>query len=317
MSAVAATAAAAPHVALAFGRGSTAEYAALLRHALPDTMVHEWPDVPVDVDYAVVWRPPPEFFARIRVAKAVFNVGAGVDGLVERADMPALPVYRLEDAGMASQMAQYILAAVLTAHRRIDVYRQQQHAASWTRADVTPAAQFGVGILGLGMLGSAVARSLLPLGFPVAGWSRTAKAVAGVQGFVGAGELPAFLARSQVVACLLPLTPATRDLIDAKALAAMPRGAHLINVARGEIVVDADLLVALDDGQLASATLDVFRHEPLPADHPFWHHPRVTVTPHVSAVTQVEPAVQQIAARIVALERGEIPDGAVDRARGY
>ena len=176
---------------------------------------------------------------------------------------------------------------------------------------------FGVGILGFGRLGQSVADAVAPFGFPLRGWSLSRKAAAGVESYAGHAELRPFLAASRVVVCLLPSTPQTRGLLGGGTLAALPRGAHLVNVARGDIVVDEDLVAALDRGQLESATLDVFHHEPLPPGHPFWHHPRITLTPHVSAVTLVEDSVAQVAGKILQLERGESVTGIVDRARGY
>ena len=176
---------------------------------------------------------------------------------------------------------------------------------------------FGVGILGLGVLGGAVAAALQPFGFPLAGWSRTRKTVAGVDSYAGSAELDAFLARCQLLACLLPLTRETRGMLDRRTLIKLPIGAYLVNVARGGLLVDADLLALLDQGRIGGATLDVFHDEPLPAEHPFWHHPRISITPHVSAVTLVEQSVAQIAAKITRLEAGLPITGIVDRERDF
>jgi glyoxylate/hydroxypyruvate reductase A len=162
-----------------------------------------------------------------------------------------------------------------------------------------------------------VAAALRPFGFPLAGFSRARKSIPGVESFASDAELPAFLGRARVLVCLLPSTPETRNLLDRSRLALLPRGAHVVNVARGEIVVDADLIELIDEGHLAGATLDVFRVEPLPAGHPFWHHARIVMTPHVSAATLVDASTAQIAARIRRLEQGEPVGGAIDRARGY
>jgi len=167
------------------------------------------------------------------------------------------------------------------------------------------------------VLGRAVANALAPFGFPLRAWSLSRKTASGVDSFAGRAEWQPFLAASRVLVCLLPATAETRGLLDGAALGALPRGAHLVNVARGDIVVDADLVASLDDGHLASATLDVFHEEPLPRTHPFWHHPRITMTPHVSAVTLVDDSVAQIAAKIRRLEQGLPVTGAVDRERGY
>lgn len=271
-----------------------------------------------EVDYLVAWRPPPETFTATVVRKAIFNLGAGVDALLRVPTLPAqVPIYRLADAGMAAQMAEYALAAVLRAYRELDAYAAAQAAGAWQPRPRRDKATFGVGVMGVGVLGRAVLAALRPFGFPLHGYARTPRDLPGVHVHAGEAALRAFLSHCAVCICLLPATPATRDLIDARRLAWLPRGAHLLNLARGELVVDEDLLAALDSGHLAHATLDVFRTEPLPASHPFWHHPGVTVTPHAAALTQVQDAVAQVAAGIRALEAGREPPGRVDRARGY
>jgi len=288
-----------------------------LAAALPEASIAVWPDGPADPAYACVWRPPAELFARVRPAKAIFNLGAGVDALLAVPTLPRdVPVIRLEDAGMAGQMAEYATLAVLRAYREADVYAAQQREARWRPHERRAKADFGVGLLGCGVLGRAIAAALAPFGFPLAGWSRTGKALPGVAAF-GPDELASFLAASHALICTLPLTPETTGLLDRATLAQLPRGAHVINVARGEIVVDADLLALLDEGRLGGATLDVFRTEPLPAEHAFWHHPRITVTPHVSAVTLIPESIAQVAAKIRRIERGEAVTGIVERDRGY
>ncbi|MBK9704585.1 MAG: glyoxylate/hydroxypyruvate reductase A [Betaproteobacteria bacterium] len=286
--------------------------------ALPEAAVTAWPDVAVPPDYAAVWKPPAELFERCPGLQAVFNLGAGVDALLATPTLPAAtPIYRLEDAGMAEQMAEYVTLAVLRAYREVDAYAEQQRDRIWQPRRRRPKAEFGVGILGLGVLGQAVAAALQPFGFPVAGWSRTRRTVAGVTSYAGDDELGAFLAGTRVLVCLLPATAATADLIDAATLSLLPRGAEVVNIARGSLLVDADLLALLDAGHLARATLDVFRDEPLPATHPFWHHPRITITPHTSAVTRVDASVAQVAARLRRLADGLPIGGRVDRNRGY
>jgi glyoxylate/hydroxypyruvate reductase A len=174
-----------------------------------------------------------------------------------------------------------------------------------------------VGILGFGLLGQAVAAAIAPFGFPLLGWSATRKEVPSVRSFAGPTRLAPFLASTRVLVCFLPSTRDTRDFLDRTTLSQLPRGAWLVNVARGRIVVDEDLIALLDEGHLAGAVLDVFRDEPLPAGHPFWHHPRITLTPHTSAVTMVEDSIAQVVAKIRRLERGQAVTGVVDRARGY
>jgi glyoxylate/hydroxypyruvate reductase A len=294
------------------------EWRAAFEAALPDAEITVWPTVPSAVDYLVVWKPPDELFARAPGAKAIFNLGAGVDAVMKSATLPiATPLVRLEDGGMAAQMVDYVTLAVLAAYRQQRAYALQQQKGLWRSRPAVPKDRFGVGLLGFGLLGQATAAALRPFGFPLAGWSQTRKSIAGVQSFAGADELPAFLRRTLVLICLLPSTPGTRDLLDRARLMTLPRGAHLVNVARGDIVVDADLIAALDAGHLAGATLDVFREEPLPPAHPFWHHPRIDVTPHISAITLIEDSVAQIARKIRRLEAGQAVTGIVDRTRGY
>lgn len=286
---------------------------------LPEAGIHRWPDdAPAEVDYALVWKPPPEVFRRVRVRRAIFNLGAGVDALLAVETLPPdVPVVRLEDAGMAAQMAEYAVLAVLREFRDADRYARAQREARWSPLERRDKRTFGVGILGAGVLARSVVRALAPFGFPLAAWSRSPHAVDGAESFAGASALPRFLARSRMAIALLPSTPGTRGLLDAAAFAALPAGAHVVNLGRGDLVVEADLVAALDGGHLGHATLDVFREEPLPASHPFWHHPGITITPHVSAVTLVAESAAQVAAKLRALERGLPVSGVVDRSKGY
>ena len=289
-----------------------------LAAALPEATIRVWPETFDDADYALVWKPPPELFVRVRPKRAIFNLGAGVEVLIGIPALPAdVPVVRLEDAGMATQMAEYVTLAVLSAYREAAAYTMQQRERRWQPRPRLPKSQFVVGILGFGLLGQAVAAALAPFGFPLQGWSATRKDVHDIRSFAGPEELAPFLASTRVLVCFLPSTPVTRDLLDKATLSQLPRGAHLVNVARGGIVVDEDMIALLDEGHLAGATLDVFRDEPVPADHPFWHHARITLTPHVSAVTLVEDSIAQVVDKIRRLERGESVTGVVDRARGY
>jgi glyoxylate/hydroxypyruvate reductase A len=303
---------------LAFPGSEGARWHAAFAAALPDLGIHRWPDVPASVDCALVWKPPIELFERVRVRRAIFNLGAGVDALLSLPNVPRdVPVFRLEDAGMAEQMAEYVTLAVLAAYREQRAYAEQQRAGTWNQRTRLRKSEFGVGLLGLGVLGRAVAAALARFGFPLHGWSRSAHAIADVVAYAGRDGLDQMLARSRVLVCMLPSTPDTRGLLDRAALSRLPRNAHLVNVARGNLVVDADLIALLDSGHLASATLDVFVDEPLPASHPFWHHPGITVTPHVSAATLVDESVAQVAAKVRAIARGEPVGGLVDRDRGY
>lgn len=288
-----------------------------LQAALPGAEVSLWEPGAPPADYAVVWKPPQQLLDEQPTLKALFNTGAGVDALMQLQLPPALPVIRLDDAGMSVQMAEYVCHAVIRHFREFDRYEADTRAGKWSFRKPHSRLDYPVGILGLGVLGDRVARAVAQFDFPVNGWSRTPKTLPGVQCFAGDTALEAFLAASRIVVCLLPLTPETRDILDAQRLACVRPGGYVINVARGAHVVDADLLVALDSGHLAGATLDVFRSEPLPKDHPFWHHEKITVTPHTSARTLRSESIAQIAGKIAALQRGEPVAGMVDPSRGY
>ena len=288
-----------------------------LQAALPQAEVSLWAPGAPPADYAVVWKPPQQLLDEQPGLKALFNTGAGVDALLQLRLPPGLPVIRLDDAGMSVQMAEYVCHAVIRHFREFDGYEADMAHGKWSFRKPRSRLDYPVGILGLGVLGERVARAVAQFDFPVNGWSRSPKTLPGVQSFAGADQLDAFLAASRIVVCLLPLTPDTRDLLNAQRLARLRPGGYVINVARGAHVVDADLLAALDSGHLAGATLDVFRTEPLPAGHPFWQHPKITVTPHTSARTLRSESIAQIAGKIAALQRGEPVAGKVDPSRGY
>lgn len=265
-----------------------------------------------------MWKPPQELLGALGQVKAVFNLGAGVDAVAET---PALsrdvPLIRLEDAGMAEQMVEYACYAVLRCYREIDAYAEQQRAGLWRQRRRIDKRSFGIGILGLGVMGVAVARALARFGFPLLAWSRGRKAIDGVTSYAGPDGLDAVLREARVLICLLPSTRETRRLLDRARLSRLPRGACVVNLARGDILVDDDLVALLDEGHLAAAILDVFGDEPLPAAHAFWHHPKITVTPHVSAATLIDESVEQIAAKIRRMEAGLPVAGVVGRERGY
>jgi len=274
-----------------------------------------------EADWAVGWSPPADLFERQPRLRAFFSSGAGVDHLLRHPGLPpALPVVRLEDAGMATLMADYCLHALLHIAHRHDEYARRQAERRWHELAPIPREALPVGIVGMGVLGTRVAGAIARAGFPVRGFSRgprRAEGVEGVETMHGAARWPDFLAATRVLVLLAPRTPETEDLIDAAALARLRPDGWVVNVARGALVVDADLIAALDSGRLAGAVLDVFREEPLPESHPFWHHPRIRITPHASAPTQVAVSAAQVAAKIAAMARGETPGGLVDRARGY
>ena len=288
-----------------------------LRKELPQAQLEAWSRGAQPADYAIVWAPPQQFFDEQTQLKAVFNMGAGVDALLKRKIAAQLPIVRLNDAGMGVQMAEYVCHALIRHTRQFDVFEAQARAGQWNEPVPLERGHYPVGILGMGVLGERVARAVAALDFPVLAWSRSAKQVPGVTSLFGATQLPAFLAQTRVLVNLLPLTPETENLLNRSTLTQLLPGAYLINVARGRHVVEEDVLALLDSGHLAGATLDVFRTEPLPPEHAFWRHPRVTVTPHIAGRTLVPETVAQIAGKIRALEAGLPIEGMVDRSRGY
>lgn len=288
-----------------------------LRAALPHATIEEWRPGAPPADHAVVWAPPPQFLDEQPALRAIFNIGAGVDALLKLRLPPQALLVRLDDAGMSVQMAEYVCHAVIRHFREFDAYEREAASGRWAFRRPRQRAEFPVGILGLGVLGQRVAQALQVFEFPVRGWSRNARDVPGVQCFAGAAQFGEFLAGTRVLVNLLPLTPDTENILNRENLSRLLPQAYVINVARGGHLVDEDLLALLEGGHLAGATLDVFRTEPLPAEHPFWRHPQVTVTPHTSARTLRAESVAQIARKIQALARGEPIAGVVDRERGY
>jgi glyoxylate/hydroxypyruvate reductase A len=288
-----------------------------LRTVLSQADVAVWQPGAPPADYAVVWAPPQAFFDEQTALKGIFNIGAGVDALMKLRLPPGATIVRLEDAGMAVQMAEYVCQAVVRHFRDLNAYADDARAGRWMYYPPRPRSDLAVGIMGLGVLGARVARGLRAFEFPVNGWSRTAKSLDGVRAFSGAAQWHDFLAASRVLVNLLPLTPETENILNHAALSRLPPGGYVINVARGAHVVDDDLLALLDSGHLTGALLDVFRIEPLPADHPFWQHPKITITPHTSARTLRQESIAQIASKIAQMQRGEALTGVVDVARGY
>ncbi len=304
-------------VSLCYPGADPAPWLAGLRECLPGARVTAWEPGDPLADYGVVWAPPQQFIDEQTQLRAIFNIGAGVDKLLQLRLPPALRVVRLDDAGMAVQMAEYVCHALIRHYRAFEAYEQQARQGRWEQRAARRRSDFAVGIMGMGVLGQRVAQAVRQFEFPVHGWSRTARPVQGVRGFVGPQELDDFLAATRMLVCLLPLTPDTRNMLNLATLSRLPRGAILINVARGALLVEDDLLVLLDRGHLAGATLDVFQTEPLAPGHAFWTHPLVHVTPHVSAQTLESESLSQIAGKILALERGEPVAGIVDLLRGY
>jgi len=287
---------------------------------LPDLEVRVWPEAGAaeDVRYALVWKPEPGLLAGFPKLELIQSLGMGVDHIFLDQALPAgVPVARLVDPNMVGQMSEYVLLAALRAHRLADRYDAQQREHRWRRHSIPDTERTGVGVMGLGALGRDAAEKFRALGFRTRGWSRSAKRIEGIDTFHGPEGLEPFLAGTDILVCLLPFTPETENIVNAGTLAALPRGAHVINSARGGLVVEEDLLAALDEGHLGGATLDVFRREPLPKGHPLWGHPKVHVTPHVAALTNPRTAAAEVADNIRRIRAGKPPLNLVDPKRGY
>ena len=288
--------------------------------ALPGATIEQWQPGARHADYAVVWAPPQQFFDEQTALKGIFNIGAGVDALMKLRLPASVPVVRLDDAGMSVQMAEYVCHAVIRHFREFEGYEADTRDGKWSYRKPRLRSDFAVGVMGLGVLGQRVCKALQQFEFPVLGWSRSEKSLDGVRCFAGNPGLTDFLAATRVLVCLLPLTPETENILRREHLQCLQSGAYVINVARGGHLVDDDLIALTNSGHLTGATLDVFRQEPLPSAHPFWRHPKITVTPHTSARTLRDESIAQIASKITALQAGAAIAsiaGVVERNKGY
>jgi glyoxylate/hydroxypyruvate reductase A len=274
---------------------------------------------PGNIDYVMSFAPPPGKIASLPNVKAAFCLGAGVDGFLCDPDYPRqVPLVRFVDRTLSAEMAQYVLMHVLIHHRRQRFFDAAQRDGQWRQQTLLRRTEdTRIGFLGFGEIGAFAAKRLIDLGFDVAAFSRSAKQMPGLTSFAGDDALPAFLARTDILICLMALTRKTAGILNAKTFAALPQGAFVINVARGGHLVEADLIAALDSGHLSGAVLDVFQEEPLPPESPLWHHANVTITPHIAAVSQTGVVLKYVHDGIAAFERGERPDNIVDVDRAY
>ena len=295
------------------------------RALAPDRDIRLWPDRtgdPADIVYACAWKPPRGLLAGFPHLEVIFSLGAGVDHLLTDPSLPQVPVVRIVDSDLTRRMSEYVALHVLMHHRGQRRYDAQQRNLVWRDHHQPAAAEVTVGVMGLGVMGRDAVDVLLRLGFRVVGWSRTAKAISGVDTFCGRAGLADFLAHSEILVCLLPHTPDTEGILDLATFRAMKHdgalgGAYLINAGRGALQVDADIVAALDRGMLAGATLDVFPVEPLPNESPLWTHPKVTVTPHIAAESDPRALVTRVLDQISRHERGLALRDVIDRAAGY
>jgi len=290
-----------------------------------DRRVLQLPDTgfdPAEIHYAAVWKPRPGELAGFPNLRVVFNLGAGVDALMADPGLPKVPLVRVAVGDLTGRMTEYVVLHVLMHHRQELYLRASQREKRWAPKFQWPANAVSVGIMGLGMLGANAALALRHLGFRVCGWSRSAKAVEGVECFHGHAQLDAFLGQTDILVCLLPLTPDTRHILNRGVFAKLnrrsPMGAPvLINAGRGGLQNEADILGCLDDGTLGAVSLDVFAQEPLPAESPFWTHPNVVLTPHNAADTDPDEISKYVARQIARFEAGGALENVVDPARGY
>jgi glyoxylate/hydroxypyruvate reductase len=290
-----------------------------------DRRVLRLPDMaidPAEIHYAAVWKPAPGELAALPNLRVIFNLGAGVDALMADVSLPKVPLVRVAVGDLTGRMTEYIALHVLMHHRQELYLRTCQREKRWQPKFQWPASAISVGVMGLGTLGSNAADMLRRLGFRVSGWSRNSKEIDGIECFHGKAQLDAFLERTDILVCLLPLTPDTRHILNRELFLKLnrnsPMGAPvLINAGRGGLQAEADLLQCLDDGTLGAASLDVYAAEPLPADSPFWSHPKVVLTPHNAADTDPDEISKYVARQIERFEAGERLENVVDPARGY
>jgi glyoxylate/hydroxypyruvate reductase A len=295
------------------------QWAEIFRQEAPEIDFRFWPDVgdAATVRYLAAWEPPADLATRFPNLQLLLSTGAGVDQFDFAALPPGLPVVRMVEPGIVNGMVEYVSHAVLDLHRDMPAYRRAQRLRQWQTIEVRPASERRVGVLGLGSLGQAVLGKLVSFGFDCAGWSRSRHDVPGVVCYAATDGLGSFLARSDILVCLLPLTDATRGILNAALFAKLPSGASIVHVGRGPQLVAADLLRTLDEGHLAEAVLDVTDPEPLPQDDALWLHPRVRITPHIASMTQPKSAARVVIDNLRRFERGEPLVGLVDRSRGY
>lgn len=292
---------------------------ALFAEHAPDIEFRQWPDIgdPADIRYLLAWQPPEEIATLLPRLEVLFATSAGIDQFDPRELPAALPVVRMLDPAIEQGLIEYATFATLWLHRHMADYVRQQRDRHWQAHMIKPAGERRIGILGLGQLGGAIAQHLAGYGFQVSGWARTPRELEGVTTHAGAETLDAFLSECDILICVLPLTIETRGVLDQALFERLPPGAALINMGRGEHLVEADLTRALETGQLSGAVLDVLREEPPASSHPFWHDPRILMTPHVAAMTQPDTAFPVLLENLRRHQRGEAMIGQVDRQRGY
>ncbi|MBF0859280.1 glyoxylate/hydroxypyruvate reductase A [Gluconobacter sp. LMG 31484] len=287
--------------------------------ARPDMPFYVWPETgpKEDVRYLAAWKTPDDLATLFPNLEVLFSLGAGIDQLNLANVPPGVKIIRMVESSLVEGMIEYVLWAVLSFHRDMFRYARQQREHVWDGSHNRPAKLYRVGLMGMGELGSPVLEKLVSFGYECRGWSRSRREVPGVKSFAGAGELDAFLAETDILVCLVPLTDATRGILNRSLFEKLPKGACLINCGRGGHLVQDDLIPALDNGQLSQAVLDVATPEPLPPEHPFWDHPRIFLTPHIASAAQSDTAAEAVLANLRRYEAGELMTGVIDTGRGY
>ncbi len=272
---------------------------------------------PKEIEYVLTWQPKVGAFKNLPNLKYIFSLGAGVDHLKNKELPKKIPVVRLMDPGLTRGMSEYVLFWVLYHHRRMGDYFQNAQQTKWKQFPQANTCIRNIGIMGLGVLGLDSAKKLKALGFNVHGWTRSSKKIEGISTFHGKEEFYDFLRRSEILVCLLPLTPETEGIINTETITRLPKGATIINPARGGHIIDNDLIQAIDNGHISDAVLDVFHSEPLPEKHPFWTHPKINITPHIASLTVPETAALVVADNIRRIRSGQLPEPIVDPKLGY
>jgi glyoxylate/hydroxypyruvate reductase A len=295
------------------------QWKALFAEQAPDIEWRAWPDIgdPRDIRYLAAWQAPDDLETVLPNLQVLFALSAGVDQLALDRLPTSLPVVRLLDPGITQGMCEYASFAVLSLHRDMLRYRQQQAEKRWQPHRLVPAPKRRIGVMGLGLQAQQILATLQPYGFALSGWARSRHCISGVDCFAGAKQLPDFLGQCDILLCVLPLTEQTEGILDRQLFQHLPKGAALVNMGRGGHLVERDLLEALASGQLSAAVLDVLQQEPATPDHPFWQHPQILLTPHIAAMTQPESAFGVLLENIRRHQRGEPMLGQIDRKQGY
>lgn len=308
-------------VIIAVGRSeSNQRWVQVFQALQPNWHIYDWTQVKdtIHADFAVVWQPSTQLFIDQPHLKAIFNIGAGVDAIDFSKIPDFVPVYRVEDAGMAVQMAEYAVYGTLLATQRFQSYVVAQKNKIWHKNDPIYKDQWPIGVMGFGQIGQKVAQVLKTLDYPVSTWVRSPRSnIDGINIFSGSDQLASFLAKSRILINVLPLTSETKGILNAANLSQLPDKSFLINMARGAHVIEKDLIAALDSGHLSGALLDVFSTEPLPPEHVFWNHPNIYITPHISGVSLRQQTAEQISSKINAFLQHQPISGLVERDRMY